>query len=91
MDLAPHSGPPGFVCAYAAADRREDKAMVYGKLFSTPKYMVDKCKEDDIVTAKVAMVKAQLHKYCADMSEELFWNQDAMLEYAAHRATWSKY
>jgi len=91
MNLAPHSGPPGFVCAYATAHRMEDKAMVFAMLFSTPKYMADMCEKDAIVAAKVAMLKAQLHEYCADVSEQVFWNQHAMLEYAEQRATWSKY
>jgi hypothetical protein len=91
MNLVPHSGPPGFVCAYATAHRMEDKAMVYCMLFSVPKYMAHMCKEDGIVAAKVEMIKAQLLEYCADVTEEWFWNQDAMLEWAEQRATWSKY
>jgi hypothetical protein len=62
----------GFLTRYAMADSREDKAELFSNLMFNDLQARDFIKRDAVLTAKVALLKARLVKFCP-LLDDGFW------------------
>jgi hypothetical protein len=51
---------PGFINTYAMTRVSEDKAIVYGRLMSNPRYLCELAQDDEVLRAKVALVRRRV-------------------------------
>ena len=63
---------PGFLSRYSMASLLEERAEVFGYMFSNPDFVEKRAKADPVVKSKVNRMKAILKEYCPEMDEKYF-------------------